>query len=169
MFKTFDKNNSMSVYIAQKENKKLLKPISMHDMLLDDYATILTHYPMPQSKYEIYLKLDKKKRVGMLNRYILGIASKLGIYQSYLREINELRKDYRKYKKFSKNERKPIFLKIMDNNDDNYWKKSLEECQLNLTKHYKMLFLMMFEEIVKRNNPKYLRRKKLEKINNTSD
>lgn len=157
MFKTIDNNDDkgiFNIYKVVKENKILLKPISLHDMILNQYALILSHYPMKESKFNIFIQLDKHKRVGMLNRHILSVASKLGVYQVILKEIIKLRIDHNKYKKF-----------INDSEEHKeYWIKAFEKNQNELTTRYHMLLDIIGEEISKRNNPKYLRKKKLQEI-----
>jgi len=121
------------------QNKKLLKPISLHDNFLSKYALIYANYPMKESKYNIYLKLDKNKRLGMLNRHMLGVASKLGISQVFIRERVRAYKSY-----------------IKEYEDEKYWKDAYEKYHRNMVD--------LFEEIKKRNDPKYLRNKKLKEI-----
>lgn len=137
-----------------REIKNTLKPISLHDSVLSKCATILIYYPMKESKLKIYLSLDEKKRVGMLTRYILGVASKIGVYQTIIKEIIDLKQDYKKYIKYAKQDTM-----------DNFWKKRLEINQRELNKQFTMLLDIIIEEIDRRNDPKYLRKKKLNLIN----
>lgn len=139
---------------AIRDNKLLLKPISLHDMMLEKYAFVVSHYPMNESKFNIFIKLDKHEKVGMLNRHILSVASKLGVYQVILKEIIKLRSDHKKYKKFID----------QSYSDKEYWIKSFEKNEIELTTRYRMLLDIIGEEINKRENPKYLRKKKLQEI-----
>jgi hypothetical protein len=102
-FYKIDPLNNLNIYRINNENKKLLKPIALHDMILSKYATILGYYPMSQSKFNIFIS---------------------------------------------------------------FWQKRYEENKRELSKVYNMLLDMILEEINKRNNPKYLRKKKLQEIKN---
>ncbi len=157
MFKTFNSSdNIFTNFSIIRENKILLKPISLHDMVLDRYALILGYYPMNESKFNIFINLDKHKKVGLLNRHILSVASKLGIYQVLLKEIINLRDNHKRYKKY-----------INDlTNDKEYWIKSFDKNQSELSTRYRMLLDIIVEELTKRENPKYLRKKKLQEIKN---
>lgn len=154
-------NNSTNVYRIVRENKLLLRPIALHDIILSKYALILGYYTMSQSKFDIFTKLDRKQRLGMLNRHILGVASKIGIHQCFLNQFNGLRKKHEKCKKYISKD------KFMTTSmPSNFWQKEYEENQSEMRRQYNMLLDMILEEIDRRKNPKYLRKKKLQEIKN---
>jgi hypothetical protein len=155
--------NNLNIFRITRENKNLLKPIALHDIFLSKYALILGYYPIPQSKFNIFIRLDRNQRLGMLNRYILGVASKIGIHQCFIDQFNELRLKHKKCKKYVKKEKK-IF--NFGDKDNDFWIKVHKENQSEMRKQYNMLLDMILEEINKRNNPKYLRKKKLQEIKN---
>jgi hypothetical protein len=163
-YKIEHSENNLNIFRIIQENKKLLKPIALHDITLSKYATILGYYPMSQSKFNIFIKLDKNQRVGMLNRYILGVASKIGIHQCFLNQFNELRSSYKKYKKYNKKEKK--FFNFTSSKDDDFWINLYKKNQSEMNNQYYMLLNMILEELNKRNNPKYLRKRKLQEIKN---
>lgn len=160
MFEIINKNSND--FIVIRKNKDILKPIALHDIVLSKYALILGYYPMINKKYDVFISLDRYKRVGMLSRHILGVASKLGIYQVVLKEINSLKDTHRNCKKYLKKEKKN--LSTFQERQDPFWQKRYEENKRELSKVYIMLLDMILEEINKRNNPKYLRKKKLQEI-----
>jgi len=165
MFEIIDKNSNDFHVI--RNNKNILKPIALHDMILSKYALILGYYPMINKKYDVFISLDRYKRVGMLSRHILGVASKLGVYQVVLKEINSLKDTHRNCKKYLKQEKKNsnnLFTAFKQEKQDPFWQKRYEENKRELSKSYIMLLDMILEEINKRNNPKYLRKKKLQEI-----
>lgn len=163
MFITIEQNKN--IFYILRENKKLLNPIALYDTILGKYAMILGHYPMKESKYKIFSNLNRTERVGMLNRHILGVASKLGIYQTILKNIDELRLNHKKYKKYKNNTKKKSKKSLFSNSEnDNFWQKKYIENQAKLTEQYNILLDIIIEEINKRNNPKYLRKKKLQEI-----
>lgn len=147
-------NSDFDIIKKTREIKEVLKPISLHDNVLSKCVLILIYYPMKESKIEIYTNLDKREKVGFLTRYILGVASKIGIYQTLIKEIVTLKQDYKKYK---------IYI-MKYKNDNKFWKECLERNQRDLTKQFSLLLDMMLEEITRRNEPKYLRKKKLEEL-----
>ena len=161
MFERIDNNSND--FIVVSKNKNILKPIALHDVILSKYALILGYYPMINKKYDIFISLDRYKRVGMLSRHILGVASKLGIYQVFLKEINSLKDTHRTCKKYVKQEKKNLFT-FKNEKQDPFWQKRYEENKRELSKVYNMLLDIILEEINKRNNPKYLRKKKLQEI-----
>lgn len=140
-------------YSNYKEIEIFLKPISLDDMVLSRYILILDKYPMKESKKKIYLSLDKKQRVGMLNRYLLSIASKLGIYESFISEIIYLKRNYKIYKKFSN-----------DDHNVQYWNKKFNDVKIRLTYQYNMLLKIIIEEIDKREKIRYLRKIKMNNV-----
>jgi len=142
--------NNLKNAILILETKKVLKPISLHDTILSKCALIFAYYPMKKSKLDIYLTLDKKQRVGMLYRHIVGVASKLGVYQTILREIIRLRQEHKKYKKY------------MDK--EGFYKDIFTRNEMELSKRYNLLLDIMIEELTRRSDPKYLRKKKLKEI-----
>lgn len=137
-----------------REIKESLKPISLHDTILSKCSIILAYYPMKESKLEIYNNLDKRQRVGMLTRYILGVASKIGVYQSIIKEIVELKQNYKRYKYHLKNYK----------DDNKFWEEQLYKNQIEMNKYLNLLLDSIIEEISRRNDPKYLRKKKLNEI-----
>jgi len=135
--------------------KQSLSPIALHDNILSKYVMVLLYYPMKDSKANIYLKLNKNQRVGMLNRHILSVANKLDVYQVIIKELIELRDNYKKYKKYK--EKGDI---------NNFWTDHYKETEKELSRRYVKLLDIIIEEITRRENPKYLRKKKLKEIKN---
>jgi len=167
MFETV--NNNQNLYFIIRKNKILLNTISLHDFILSKYALVLGYYPMIKSKFDIFIKLDKRKKVGMLNRHILSAASKLGVYQTILKEIVVLRENNKRYKKFTIEEaasNSSIMSYFKKNDNINYWQNAYNKNQIELKKMYTMLLDIMCEELQKRNNSKYLRKIKLQEIKN---
>ena len=146
--------NSLEAQRSIREIKAFLKPISLHDLPLTKCAFIVFYYPIKKSKLDIYLKLDNVQRVGMLNRYILGVASKLGIYQIFLRQFVGLKRENKRYKNYIKS----------GDLEQQFWIEQYRINQIELSKMFNLLLDMMIEEINRRNNPKYLRKKKLDEI-----
>lgn len=144
--------NNLNIAILFRETKKVLKPVSLHDSILSKCALIFIYYPMKKSKFDIYLKLDKKQRVGMLYRHILGVASKLGVYQTVLKETIRLRQEHKKYKTY------------LETGKGSYWKSAYDRNELELNKQYNQLLDIMIEELTRRSDTKYLRKKKLKEI-----
>ena len=150
--------NFFKIQKSIRETKEILKPIALHELLLTKCAFIITYYPFKESKLQIYSQLNKTQRAGMLNRYILGIASKLGIHQAFLRQIIGIKRQNKRFRNKINNvkERKEFWIDAYNSN------------QIELTKMFNLLLDMMIEEIDRRNNPKYLRKKKLNEIENNN-
>ena len=109
MYKMLEKDHNL-LWVCINQIIISLKPISIHQNILIKYATILAYYPMKESKMEIFIKLDKKQKVGMLSRHIMGVASKLGIYQTLLKEIINLKQSHRTARKYIKPKPKKIIV-----------------------------------------------------------
>jgi hypothetical protein len=152
MFKTIKPYNNVNIFRIVSENIDMLTPISLHNNYLSKYALILAYYPMKQSRYNIFIKLDKNQKVGMLNRHILGVARKLGVYQSIIKNIVKLRETLVRYKKYKN-----------DNKKDDFWRKTTYT-ENELTTHMNLLLDIILEEIGRRGNTKYIRRKKLQEL-----
>lgn len=143
-----------------REYRNILKPIALHELVLTKYAYILCYYPMKDSKLDIYFKLDKNQRVGMLNRHILGVASKINVYQSIIKNIILIRNRLKHYKKYIKEEIDDDYTLI----NKEYWQKSYNNSQNEINKQYSLLLDIISEEINRRKDIKYIRRKKMEEI-----
>jgi len=147
--------NHLEISKSVGEIETILRPISLHEEMLIKCALILTFYPLRKSKLNIYLNLDKVQRVGMLNRHILGAASKLGIHQVFIRQIIGLKRTNKKYKQ-----------NILKTDNKQFWTTAYNTNQIELRKMFNLLLDMMIEELDRRSEPKYLRRKKLNEIEN---
>jgi len=162
MYKMLEKDPNL-LWVCINQIIISLKPISIHQNILIKYATILAYYPMKESKMEIFIKLDKKQKVGMLSRHIMGVASKLGIYQTLLKEIINLKQSHRTARKYIKPKpKKRTFFK--EDKRDDFWEKVYVDTQSKLNYHFLLLLDIIIEEINRRHNLKYLRKKKLEEI-----
>ena len=146
-------DNYLDIDRLVRETKKILKPISLHDIILTKCALIFVYYPMKASKLKIFSTLDKKQKIGMLYRHILGVASKIGVYQTIIKEIVRLRQDHVKYKKY-----------LFEYSHVDYWAELYKRNEKELSKQYNMLLDIMIEELKRRHDPKYLRKKKLNEI-----
>ena len=88
----------------------------------------------------------------MLNRHILSVASKLEVYDVILKSINQLRRSYRTSKKY------------MNGEHDKFWSENFTKNQIDFNKQMSQLLDIIIEEINRRNNVKYVRKKKLNEI-----
>jgi len=131
---------------------KVIYPISLHDDIVRKCVIILIEYPMKENKMKIFLELDKKEKVGMLNRHILSVASKIGIYDSFTNKVYRCIENNKRYKKYNKSQ------------NDAYWKEAYDRNQIELSKYHRLLLDIMLEELHRRSSVKYLRNKKLKEI-----
>lgn len=148
-----DKLNEEYWKISEKtqEQIKNMRPISLENRILSKCALILVYYPLNEKKLKIFNKLDQKGKVGLLNRHLLSVASKLKLSEALITEMSRSMNNYRSYKKY--NER-----------NDDFWNRILEKNEIIFNKVYKLFLDSIIEEIDKRKNIKYLRNKKLNEI-----
>jgi hypothetical protein len=145
------------------ENEKELQPISLYAGHIEKYAKLIAFYPLPEKKYKIFCTLTKQTKLGLLNRHLLSVASKLGVSNVYIKHVNRLKIENKKYK--NKIEEYKKFSRSTKELEE--WKKRNE---IEMISALYMLFDMVFEETNKRLNITYRRKKKLEKIDeNTSN
>lgn len=143
--------NTLEHFKQLRDIEETLHPIALHDVVLSKCSLILVQFPMKKTKLDIYATLNKHQRVGMLFRHILGVASKLGIYTVILKNIKELRSNHKRYKS-------------LGGSDGGFWEKRYKENNIELGKQYSILLDIIIEEISRREKPKYIRKKKLEKL-----
>ncbi len=138
-------------------NRRIIGKLPIHETKIDEYVRVVSFYPFTESKEKVFITLNKKQKLGMLNRHILSVARKLNISQVIIKNAKTETLDYKKYLSFYKNE------------GDSYWKTFVIRSRDNIEMFYGIILKMIIEEIDRRLNPKYLRKKKLEEIKNNDD
>jgi hypothetical protein len=126
-----------------------IRPISLENIILNKCATILVYYPFSDKKLKIFNKLNKKQKVGMLNRHLLSVANKLDINKPLIDGVSSCIRNNRRYKKYQ---------------NDGYWNDLYNKNQDHFIRLYNIFINCLLDEINRRKNIKYLRNKKLEKI-----
>jgi hypothetical protein len=139
-------------------NRKELGNLPIHETFIEKYLTVLLYYPLSESKLKIYSTLNKKGKLGMLNRHILSVARKLNISQVIIKLASESTQSYKKCKKYMKN----------DTDNDTYWTERVQDYGRDIRQYYMIVIDMISEEITKISDVKYLRNKKLKKIINNN-
>ena len=135
-------------------NRKEIGDLPIHENFYNRYVYVLTFFPFSEKKEKIFKSLDRKAKMGMLNRHILSVAREVGISQIIIKKAKEETTDY---KRCNENFRKY---------KDDFWKEYVEQHRSKIEEYYTLILGMIEEEIRKRSNVKYMRKKKLDKILN---
>lgn len=153
--KKIDINDTGFDYIStMTNNKKELGRLPLHSNIVDSYVLFISYFPFDSKKLKIYKKLRKGEKLGMLNRHILSVAKKLDISDVLLKKIHDHTQKYKIFK---------------DHNDSVFYKNIIENTTKEISKGYLLLMEMIIEELKKRNDIKYLRKKKINNILNNSE
>lgn len=143
-------NHFARISLIINKNKCELGKLPIHDLVVVKYALAISYFPLSDSKMKIYNKLNKKQKIGMLNRHILSICRKLDISQVLIKNAKDASDNYKRIRKYE--------------DVDDVWKTLIEKYRRDIDVGYNLLLDIIEEEINKLNNIKYLRKKKIEKI-----
>lgn len=150
--KKIDINKDFDYYVTMMtNNKKELGYLPLHASVVNSYVLFISYFPFDDKKLKIYKKLGKGEKLGMLNRHVLSVAKKLGISDVLLKNNHDHTQKYKIYK---------------DHDGDNFYKKIFENTTKEISKGYLLLIDIIIDEMRKRNNIKYLRKKKIDTIFN---
>lgn len=152
--KKYDWLEAMSIL---RNNRQLIGKLPIHEMKIDHYVKVVSFYPFSESKEKIFLTLNKKEKMGMLNRHVLSVARKLDISQVIIRKAKEETLSYKKSLSYYKDD------------GDVYWGNLAVKSRENIDMFYGVILDMIIDEMNRRLEPKYLRKKKLEEITNNND
>ena len=147
------KYDRSEIFLIQHNNLQKLGNLPIYDISSLKYALIISYFPLKDSKLKIYKKLNRKQKLGFLNRHILSVGRKLELPQILLKKAKGSSKSYKITKKYAK-----------ESEYDNFWKNSHKRDRNNIDEYYNIIMDIIIDEIKKYNNTKYSRKMKLEKI-----
>jgi hypothetical protein len=75
------------------KNRALVSNLHTLKELREDFAWFLCAYPLSPAKEKVILKMDGKKKFGLLSRHLMSVSKNLGIGDLFLENFHELKED----------------------------------------------------------------------------
>lgn len=97
--------NSEKFHQDLNEARALVSNLHTYLEFAEDFAWFLCAYPLSEGKKKAILKMDGKKKFGLLSRHLMGVSKKLGISDLYLSQYHVLKGDEKRYTKDLSEER----------------------------------------------------------------
>lgn len=85
--------NSKKFHQDLNEARDMLNDLHTFHEMKEDFVWFLCAYPLSPGNKKSILKLDGKKKFGVLSRHLMGVSKKLGMNDLYLTQYHELKDD----------------------------------------------------------------------------
>lgn len=148
----------LDVYQVERANRKEMGDLPIHEFCYSKYVKFISLFPFNKKKEIIFKSLNPKQKLGMLNRHVLSVAKNLEISQIIIKKAKEESLEYRRcienIEKYSK---------------DDFWVNYADNHRKKMEEYYQLILDMIIEEMIKRTDVKYMRKKKLKEILTNND
>jgi len=81
------------------ENRAFLRPISLPDNIVDNYALVIGYFPFSDKQILVYEKLNSTERAGFMLRYLLKCSKIAGVPQPIIQNMLSAKGSFDAYPK----------------------------------------------------------------------
>jgi len=141
------------------QNRNEIGTLPIYEPYVDKYVLLISYYSFNEQQEKIFKSLNKSQKLGMLNRHVLSVARQLNISNILIKMAKQTTKDLAS---INKN------VKLGLDYYETHYKTQENNYRRKLVDFYTLILDMIMEETTKRMNVKYMRKKKLEEITQSS-